>query len=238
MVVPLPSKTGGGLLTNLMTQAGNEPMNKVTSLTLAILIATVCSVSAIAAPPAVNKAARDSTAMVTTSLPDKMMSRGSAAYIGGDLFITNHHVIEGYEDINVSVPGTDIKYHVTVIYTNKLADVTILMADKDVEGLKAVKFATSDKIGEKVYAAGYGSSMHDDLPGEFIRVYGGGVADYSLKNNKWYRFAGDEGCSISGDSGGPAFNVKGEYIGPIWGTDKTNTYAVRNRTLLAIFGTL
>jgi S1-C subfamily serine protease len=212
--------------------------NKFTTLALALLITFACSVASIAAPPAVNKAAKDSTAMVTCKVPENMIMRGSAAYIGGDMFITNHHVIDGALSISISVPGTDVKHKAKLIYTNMLADVAILVTEKKVTGLKPVTFAIGDDIGGTVYAAGYGSSMHDDLPGEFLRVYGGGTADYSLKNDKWYRFGGEEGCSISGDSGGPAFNKDGEYIGPIWGTDKTNTYAVRNRTILAIFGTL
>ncbi len=203
-----------------------------------LTILLVMTVTCVAAPPAVNDAAKDSTAMVVTKLSDKMLSRGSSAYIGGGYFITNDHVVRGFVSVSIEVPGTKIKSDVEVVYMNKNADVAILKAPEHIKGLKPVVWAHSDVVEGKTYAAGYGSSMHDDLPGEFLRVYGGGLPNFDLKNKKWYSFDGDEGCSISGDSGGPAFNDKGEYLGPIWGTDKTNTYAIRNSLMWMIVDTL
>lgn len=197
------------------------------SITVVALLITAASV--FSAPPAVEKAAKDSTAMVKSSI-----GRGSSAYIGNDLFVTNHHVISGAKGIVVTVPGTDVSHKCIVISVDKHSDIAILKSTTKVTGLKPVVFAVIGPARGPVYAAGYGSSMHDDLPGEFLRVYGGGKPDYSLRHDGWYRFAGDEGCSIAGDSGGPAFDQFGRYIGPIWGTDETNTYAVRSKELLKL----
>ncbi len=190
------------------------------------LILTI-SVAAVAAPPAVEKAAKDSTALVEVQA-GKYSSRGSAAYIGGGLFITNQHVVDGVTgDITISVPNTEHSFQAKILATHHYSDIAILITLEKVTGLKPVELAGRTPRLGKIYAAGYGSSMHDDKKGEFLRVYGGGYGDFTLGNKSWYRFGGDEGCSISGDSGGPAFNAEGKYIGPIWGSDKKNTYAVR-----------
>jgi hypothetical protein len=206
-------------------------LNRV-SASVAILL--IAAVSALSAPPAVEKAAKDSTAMVKSILSSTTYGRGSAAYIGNDFFVTNHHVVEGTKGLTVTVPGTDVSHKCIVVAVDDYSDIAIIKSITKVTGLKPVVFAVIGPVRGPVYAAGYGSSMHDDLPGEFLRVYGGGKPDYELSHRGWYRFAGDEGCSIAGDSGGPAFDQFGRYIGPIWGTDDTNTYAVRSKELLKL----
>lgn len=199
----------------------------------------VIAIPAIAAPPAVEKAAKDSTAMVEATVGN-MIHKGSAAYIGSGIFITNNHVIDGVTgDIRVSVPNTKHSFLAKVYATHHYSDIAILITLEKVTGLKPVEYAgRTPRIG-KIYAAGYGSSMHDDKKGEFLRVYGGGYGYFDLGNKSWYRFGGNEGCSISGDSGGPAFTEDGKYIGPIWGTDKKSTYAVRFcHTIAFIAGSL
>ena len=203
-------------------------MRNLLALTL-LLVSTL----ALAAPPRVEKAAKDSTVLVSVQM-DGGYARGSAAYIGAGMFITNAHVVEGSRDIIiVSIPGTKVKYRVQVIAVNKIADIAIIATSKDVKDIEPVTFAKGTPMFTKVYAAGYGSSMHDDIEGEFLRVYGGGHAALSKHRSQWYSFGGDEGCSIQGDSGGPAFNENGEYIGPIWGTDGKRTYAVRFKSMAA-----
>jgi len=204
---------------------------------LSILAVLLLVTSAISAPPAVENAAKDSTVLVK-SIRQKGCAYGSAAYIGNDMFITNHHVIEGAKSITIAIPMTAILHDVKVVAVNAKADVAILISKNPVKRIKAVKFAIVTPRLTPIYAAGYGSSLHDKHAGEFLRVYGGGLPRFNLKNKNWYRFAGDGGCSISGDSGGPAFNEKGEYIGPIWGTDKVNTYAVRSAVILGMLATL
>ena len=203
------------------------------------LATTILSLSlaltALAAPPAVEQAAKDSTAMVKVEVGNAT-HRGSAAYIGSGIFITNQHVVAGADGkIIVSVPNTKHSFRCAVLATHHYSDIAILITNQKVTGLKPVTFAgRTPRIG-KIYAAGYGSSMHDDKKGEFLRVYGGGWGDFTLSNQSWYRFGGEEGCSISGDSGGPAFDSEGRYIGPIWGTDDKNTYAVRFCHTFAFF---
>ena len=204
------------------------------SAILAVLLAVS---SAFAAPPAVESAAKDSTVCVKNNR-GRSIAKGSAAYIGHNLFITNHHVIEGARSIEIYIPMTKVHHRCDVILSNSKADVAIIKSRTPVKTIKPVKFAVVGPVFGPVYAAGYGSSMHDNLPGEFLRVYGGGTPRYDMANRSWYRFGGDEGCSISGDSGGPAFDQHGHYIGPIWGTDGKSTYAVRSRVVLGMLATL
>jgi len=208
-------------------------MRFLTTILAALLIVS----SAFAAPPAVEKAAKDSTVLVKCKR-GRMMAYGSAAYIGDSLFVTNFHVIERAESVTVNIPGTAVRYDCRVIATNVKADVAILISKNPVKRIKAVEFAVVTPRLSPVYAAGYGSSLQDKIPGEFLRVYGGGIPQFNMANGSWYRFGGDEGCSISGDSGGPAFNQDGKYIGPIWGTDRKNTYAVKGRVVIAMLATL
>lgn len=202
-------------------------MNYLKTLGLVALL----SVTVVAAPPAVNKAAKDSTALVTSKLSGNRVGRGSAAYFGNGLFITNYHVIDGATLINITVPGTDFYVAVAIVAIDKDADIAVLKTNKKITLLKPVRFAIRETFVDRVWAAGYGSSMHDNIPGHFLRVYGGGKVDWMKAEPDTYRFAGKEGCSIGGDSGGPAFTEKGTYIGPIWGTDRKYTYAVSNEAV-------
>lgn len=186
-----------------------------------------------ASPDAVNKAAENSTVLVMSRNSDGTGAYGSAAYVGHGLFITNHHVVDGFSQFTVTKPSTIITHKVSVIYSNKAADVAILFTLDENILLDPVVFADANPRG-RCWAAGYGMSLHDDVPGMYLRVYGGGVARYDVGNKHWYRFAGKEGASIQGDSGGPAFNKNGEYVGAVWGTDRTNTYAVKLSTIQAI----
>lgn len=199
--------------------------------TLALILSLIPA-WALAAPQAVIDAAGDSTVMIMAFRSSGGGAYGSGAYVGHGLFITNDHVVNGSDRFVIKKPGTAIQYDAELIYTNSVADVAILFVLEDVI-LDPVVFAGSDKRGRR-WAAGYGSSLHDDLPGHFMRIYGGGYARFDVENRHWYRFSGSEGAAISGDSGGPAFNKDGEYIGPIWGTDDVNTYAVRNSTIRQI----
>ncbi len=203
----------------------------------AILAFLLVVSSAFAAPPAVNKAAKDSTVAVRAER-GHAAAKGSAAYVGNNLFVTNHHVVEGSRSISVYIPMTKVYHKCDIVMSNPKADVAIIRSRKPVTLIKPVKFAVIGPIFTPVYAAGYGSSMNDNLPGEFLRVYGGGKPQYSMANKSWYRFGGDEGCSIPGDSGGPAFDQNGNYIGPVWGTDGKNSYAVRSRVVLAMLATV
>jgi len=199
---------------------------------LSVLILLASTVTLFAAPDAVNEAARASTALIKSVQRRGLVAKGSAAYIGNNRFITNHHVVEGGRSFYVSVPGSTVNHRCKLIAVDAVNDIAMVEALDDVKYLKPVTFAGFTPILSKVYASGYGSSLQDNIPGEFLRVYGGGIPDHTLKHKGWYRFGGDEGCSIPGDSGGPAFNSEGHYIGPIWGTDEVNTYAVKHKTVL------
>jgi hypothetical protein len=197
-------------------------MNYLKTLAVALLL----TATAFAAPPAVEQAASDSTAMVYSHTVDNKAFRGSAVYFGEGLFITNHHVIDRAKQVWIQKPGTSLNRPATIIAVDVEADIAILIVSGEVTHFKPVKFIAFDKHIDRVWASGYGSSCHDDVEGHFMRVYGGGQPDWMPKQADTYRFAGDEGCSISGDSGGPAFNKDGEFISVIWGTDGKNTYAV------------
>ena len=120
--------------------------------------------------------------------------------------VTNHHVIEGGEDIIVEL-NNNKRYKADIIGTDKISDIALLKIDAN--DLIAVPFGDSEKAseGETVIAIGnplgLGFSVSMGIISSRYRNLGGMYDDY-IQTDAAINF---------GNSGGPLFNLDGEVIG-------------------------
>ena len=124
------------------------------------------------------------------------------------IVVTNNHVIQGAEDIVVSVNGST-EYKATVIGTDPYMDLAVLQIESD-EKFKTVSFGNSDKarIGDWVIAIGnpygFGGSVTSGIISSRNR-------DIGL--TRYDDFIQTDASINQGNSGGPLFNLDGEVIG-------------------------
>ena len=123
------------------------------------------------------------------------------------IVVTNNHVIEGAEDIIVSVNGTE--YQAKVIGTDPYMDLAVLQIVSD-EKFEPVEFGDSDKarIGDWVIAIGnpfgFGGTVTSGIISSRNR-------DIGL--TKYDDFIQTDASINLGNSGGPLFNLEGKVIG-------------------------
>ena len=123
------------------------------------------------------------------------------------IVVTNNHVIQGAEDILVSVNGKE--YIAKVIGTDPYMDLAVLQIESD-EKFEPVSFGDSDKarIGDWVIAIGnpfgFGGTVTSGIISSRNRDIGLTRYDDFIQTD----------ASINvGNSGGPLFNLEGKVIG-------------------------
>jgi len=123
------------------------------------------------------------------------------------IVVTNNHVIQGAEDIMVSVNGST-EYKAKVIGTDPYMDLAVLQIQSN-KKFQSVTFGDSDKarIGDWVVAIGnpygFGGTVTSGIISSKNRDIGGKYDDFIQTD-----------ASINvGNSGGPLFNLDGKVIG-------------------------
>jgi serine protease Do len=145
------------------------------------------------------------------SVPDRMVSSlGSGFIIDGKegLIVTNNHVIDGAEEIQVNLhDGSKLKAQLLAKDTK--TDIALLKVNSPKE-LKAAKFGSSAalRVGDWVMAIGnpfgLGGSVTVGIVSAKARNINSGPYDDYLQTD----------ASINkGNSGGPLFNMEGEVVG-------------------------
>ncbi len=145
------------------------------------------------------------------SIPDRTVSSlGSGFIIDGKegLIVTNNHVIDGAEEIQVNLhDGSKLKAELLAKDTK--TDIALLKV-KPLKELKAVKFGTSAniRVGDWVMAIGnpfgLGGTVTVGIISAKARNINSGPYDDYLQTD----------ASINkGNSGGPLFNMDGEVVG-------------------------
>ena len=124
------------------------------------------------------------------------------------IVVTNNHVIQGAEDIIVSVNGST-EYKAKVIGTDPYMDLAVLEIQSE-EKFKPVSFGDSDKarIGDWVIAIGnpfgFGGTVTTGIISSRNRDIGMGRYDDFIQTD----------ASINqGNSGGPLFDLNGKVVG-------------------------
>jgi serine protease Do len=145
------------------------------------------------------------------SIPDRMVSSlGSGFIIDGKegLIVTNNHVIDGAEEIQVNLhDGTKLK--ADLVAKDLKTDIALLKVHSRKE-LKAVKFGTSAniRVGDWVMAIGnpfgLGGTVTVGIISAKARNINSGPYDDYLQT---------DAAINKGNSGGPLFNMDGEVVG-------------------------
>jgi len=153
------------------------------------------------------------------------------------VIITNYHVIESYDYIELMIPFYGQAYRAKVVYMDEDRDLAILkINDQDFTPFTSIPYSIKDpkveaEVGENAFTIGY----------PMINTMGGTpkLTDGLISASCGYQ--GDLKCyqvSVpvnSGNSGGPLFNDRGELIGIIKAkhSKATNaTYALKNSNIL------
>ena len=140
------------------------------------------------------------------------------------IVVTNNHVIQGAEDIIVSVNGST-EYKAKVIGMDPYMDLAVLQIVSD-EKFETVSFGDSDKarVGDWVIAIGnpygFGGTVTSGIISSRNR-------DIGL--TRYDDFIQTDASINQGNSGGPLFNLDGEVIGintAIWGPGQSGSIGI------------
>lgn len=151
------------------------------------------------------------------SLPWQMKrqfsSNSSGFIISGRRVLTNAHSVEHHTQVKVKRRGSDTKFLATVLAIGTECDIALLTVNSDEfwEGVSPVDFGALPSLQDAVTVVGY------PIGGDTISVTSGVVSRIEVTS---YVHGATEllGVQIdaainAGNSGGPAFNAKGQCVG-------------------------
>jgi len=124
------------------------------------------------------------------------------------IVVTNNHVIQGAEDIVVTVNG-EKEYEAKIIGSDPLSDLAVLEIQSK-EKFKPVKFGNSDKarIGDWVLAIGNPFGFGGTVTSGIISA-----RNRSIGLSRYEDYIQTDASINQGNSGGPLFDMKGDVIG-------------------------
>jgi serine protease Do len=145
----------------------------------------------------------------TDNEPRRVNSLGSGFIIDpSGLIVTNNHVIEGADEINVILnDGTKLKAE--LVGKDSKSDLALLRVHYD-KPLKFVKFGDSDKLrlGEWVIAIGNPFSLGGTVTAGIVSA-----RNRDINSGPYDNYIQTDAAINRGNSGGPLFNLNGEVIG-------------------------
>ncbi len=134
---------------------------------------------------------------------------GSGFIIDKDgIVVTNNHVIQGAEDIFVTVNG-EKEYEAEIVGADPLSDIAVLRI-KSEEKFFPVKFGNSDtaRVGDWVIAIGNPFGLGGTVTSGIISA-----RNRSIGLSRYEDYIQTDASINSGNSGGPLFDMNGDVIG-------------------------
>ncbi|MGH9789353.1 MAG: S1C family serine protease, partial [Candidatus Acidiferrales bacterium] len=143
--------------------------------------------------------------------PDRTPRRGLGSGIIVDpagYILTNHHVIEGADRIEVQLSGENKPYRAQVVGFDRETDVAVIKIDAG-RMLPAAKIGNSDaaRVGDWVLAIGSPFGLDATVTAGIISYKGRPGME------QFQRFIQTDAAINHGNSGGPLVNMAGEVIG-------------------------
>jgi Do/DeqQ family serine protease len=146
------------------------------------------------------------------SLPQ--MASGSGAIISDDGYIvTNNHVIEGADEITVTLSNRR-SFKAKLVGTDPSSDIAVLKIDA--KGLPFMLYGNSDevKIGQWVLALGYPLNLEATVTAGIVSAKGRTLEiNRRQSNTPVESFLQTDAAVNPGNSGGPLVNTEGKLIG-------------------------
>jgi len=138
----------------------------------------------------------------------KFIAAGSGFAISGDGYIvTNNHVVENASKVTVVFDNGEERT-ATVVGSDERTDLAVVKVD-DVDNLPFVTFATDDvRVGDWVVAVGNPFGLGGTVTAGIVSARGRDIAGSAQGD-----FLQIDAAVNTGNSGGPAFNLKGEVVG-------------------------
>src|SRR5690606_624801 len=138
---------------------------------------------------------------------------GSGVIIGSkhgkSLVLTAYHVIEDGHTDRITVTTEWGTYDAKVLGTHPSYDVAALVIEPGRDLPYAPLVSSDPQPGERIYLCGYGGGRWKQTPGSvkgYVTHGSGDPQDIAVTP-----------IAISGDSGGPIYNTRGEVVGILWG---------------------
>ena len=139
----------------------------------------------------------------------KRAAAGSGVIISADGYIvTNNHVVDGADELTVSLNEGSKEYSARVIGADKTTDLALIKIDG--KNLPAIQIANSDdvKVGEWVLAVGNPLGLNNTVTAGLISAKA-----RTLGANGVESFIQTDAAINQGNSGGALVNTRGELVG-------------------------
>ncbi|TNE79213.1 MAG: trypsin-like serine protease [Bacteroidetes bacterium] len=143
----------------------------------------------------------------------KVSSSGSGVILSTDGYIvTNNHVVDGAESIEVILNNNRYQYTATIVGTDPSTDLALLKIDA--KDLPAIEIGNSEKveIGEWVLAVGNPFNLTSTVTAGIVSAKGRNI---NVVNNSFpiESFIQTDAAINPGNSGGALVNLNGELVG-------------------------
>ncbi|SFZ85855.1 serine protease Do [Devosia enhydra] len=144
----------------------------------------------------------------TPRQPRRVMATGSGFAISADGYIvTNNHVVEDATKVTVRFDNGD-ETEATVVGTDERTDLAVIKIE-GFDDLPFVTFAQDDaRVGDWVLAVGNPFGLGGTVTSGIVSARGRDIAGSTYGD-----FLQIDAAVNTGNSGGPAFNLKGEVVG-------------------------
>jgi serine protease Do len=148
--------------------------------------------------------------------PQTTVAAGTGFIIGKEgLILTNNHVVEGADKVEVSLYGEDddVRYKARVIGRDPLTDSALIeLTDKPDHTLPEVKFGDSSQMepGDWVLAIGNPFNLSHTVS---VGVVSAMKRPFPVANGRSLDMLQTDAAINPGNSGGPLLNIRGEVVG-------------------------
>jgi Do/DeqQ family serine protease len=154
------------------------------------------------------------------TMPEQVQQgSGSGVVFGPDGFIvTNHHVIDGADEIEVST-NDNRTYAAVVVGSDPSTDLAVLRIDTHEDGLPFMKFGDSDAVtvGEWVLAVGNPFDLTSTVTAGIVSAKARNLSilrpDFARGAPSIESFIQTDAAVNPGNSGGALVNTRGELVG-------------------------
>lgn len=172
---------------------------KTSSVLLALWVMFIISFAVL------TKGSRPEFAIVKISLSNG--NSGTGFFIDSDTIITNHHVIEGFEDVIILLDSGE-SLTGKVFRSDPFKDLAIIKLEKSVPNIKPFSIDRTYEIGDKIEIISHSFGMEKAFDtGKIISIY------KELKGSKLEDIIVFTGAAGKGGSGSPLLDSDGEVIG-------------------------